>query len=116
LVGLAFFSVIRWNQCIFDRAPGAISPFSNFNLRKVNNLIDFGFNNGCLLTFGDYVEADTLDPTTNGMESRTEGVHSFIPDRELKWILEISQPGYKPVRHPVQMEEVANTAFCNRSY
>jgi hypothetical protein len=78
-VGLIFFVVIRRNQCIFDKTPGAISPYSNFNLRKINNLIDFGYNNGCLLNFGDYVEADTLDPTTNGMESRTEGCIALYP-------------------------------------
>jgi hypothetical protein len=49
VVYLAGYCVVRVNQSLYDKTPGALCPFSNFKLRKLDADIDYRIG------FGNYV-------------------------------------------------------------
>ena len=65
------------NQSLNDKTPGALCPFSNFRLRKLDNDIDFRIG------FGEYVQVHEERNVTNGMEPRTTGAISLYPTGNL---------------------------------
>ena len=78
VVWLIYFVVVRINQSLYDDTPGAVPPFCNFKLRKIDQNLDFKIG------FGEYVQVHEDNGTyQNSMLSRTTGAISLCPTGNL---------------------------------
>jgi hypothetical protein len=78
VVWLVYFVVMRVNQSLFDKTPGAVPPFCNFKLRKIDHNIDYRIG------FGEYVQVHEDNGIhQNSMMARTTGAIALCPTGNL---------------------------------
>ena len=77
VIYLAGYCVVRVNQSLYDKTPGALCPFSNFKLRKLDADIDYRIG------FGNYTQVHEERENTATMEPRTTGAISLCPTGNL---------------------------------
>ena len=78
VVWLVYYVVIRVNQSLFDKTPGAVPPFCNFKLRKIDHEIDYRIG------FGEYVQVHEDNGNyQNSMMARTTGAIALCPTGNL---------------------------------
>ena len=78
VVWLVYYVVMRVNQSLFDKTPGAVPPFCNFKLRKIDPEIDYRIG------FGEYVRVHEDNGNyQNSMMSRSTGAIALCPTGNL---------------------------------
>ena len=77
LIYLTGYCITRINQSLNDKTPGALCPFSNFKLRKLDIDIDYRIG------FGEYAQVHEHRELTGTMEPRTTGAISLCPTGNL---------------------------------